>query len=83
MNKYYDLDSNRNDQYTVPFVRFIQNTKKTWYCGSYTLFNTHEIAVCSGLAVAVRLGAEYPFESDVFATKQFDQYLKYSHGFKR
>lgn len=68
--------------YTVPFVRFIQNTKKTWYCGAYTLFNTHEIAVMSGLAVAVRLGAEYPFYDDSFATKQFKQYLKYSHGYK-
>lgn len=29
--------------YTVPFVRFIQNTRRTWYCGSYTLFNTHEV----------------------------------------
>ena len=31
--------------YTVPFVRFIQNTKNTWYCGSYTLFNTHEVRI--------------------------------------
>lgn len=37
----------------------------------------------SGLAVAVRLGADYPFEHDAFATKQFDQYLKYSHGYIR
>ena len=36
----------------------------------------------SGLAVAVRLGAKYPFYDDAFATKQFKQYLKYSHGYK-
>jgi predicted NAD/FAD-binding protein len=69
--------------FTVPFVRFIQGKRRTWFCGSYTLFNTHEMAVISGLAVAVRLGAKYPFESDELASKQFDQYLKFSHGFKR
>lgn len=69
--------------FTVPYMRFLQGKKHTWFCGSYTLFNTHEMAVISGLAVAVRLGADYPFTHDELATKQFDQYLKFSHGFKR
>lgn len=64
----------------VPFVRFIQGRKGTWYSGSYTLFNTHEIAVMSGLAAADRLGADYPFGFDPLAAQQFDMYLKLAHG---
>lgn len=73
----------RHFAFTVPFMRFLQGKKHTWYAGSYTLFNTHEMAVISGFAVAVRLGAKYPFTYDHLATKQFYQYLKFSHGFKR
>lgn len=64
----------------VPWVRFLQGEQHTWYCGSYTLINTHEIAVMSGLAVAERLGAPYPFGHDDLATQQFDMYLKLAHG---
>lgn len=64
----------------VPFVRFIQNTKRTWYAGAWTLVNTHEIATISGLAVAHRLGAPYPFAHDKLAKKQFDMYLGSIHG---
>ena len=64
----------------VPFVRFLQGTKHTWYAGSYTLFNTHEIAVMSGLAAADRLGAKYPFSHDSFALKQYKTYFKMAHG---
>jgi predicted NAD/FAD-binding protein len=65
----------------VPFVRFLQGKRRTWFAGSYTLFNTHEIAVMSGLAVAERLGAPYPFSHDALATQQFDTYLRLAHGF--
>ena len=64
----------------VPFVRFLQGHKHTWYAGSYTLFNTHEIAVMSGLAAADRLGATYPFKDDPFAYKQFKTYFRLAHG---
>lgn len=64
----------------VPFVRFLQGHKHTWYAGSYTLFNTHEIAVMSGLAAADRLGAPYPFKDDPFAYKQFKTYFRLAHG---
>ena len=37
--------------------------------------NTHEMAVVSGLAVAYRLGADYPFEDDELAALQFYTYL--------
>ncbi|XP_064642608.1 uncharacterized protein LOC135496939 [Lineus longissimus] len=66
-----------------PLVRFIQGTKHTWYCGSWTLANTHEVATISGLTVAHRLGAEYPFTTDEFACKQFDFYIEAIHGTTR
>jgi len=68
---------------TVPFVRFLQGRRRSWFCGGYTLFNTHEIAVISGLAVADRLGAPYPFGDDPLAAQQFDTYLRYIHGASR
>jgi len=60
----------------VPWVRFLQGRKHTWFCGSYTLFNTHELAVISGLAVAERLGAAYPFEDNDLARVQFNNLMK-------
>lgn len=53
------------------------------YIGAYTLFGTHEIAVMSGLAVAERLGAPYPFAHDPLAAQQFDTYLSIAHGTRR
>ncbi|GIL79652.1 hypothetical protein Vretimale_12249 [Volvox reticuliferus] len=67
----------------VPWVRFIQGTRSTWYCGSYTMVNTQEIAVISGLAAAERLGADYPFPDDPLAAKQFDTYMAVVHGARR
>eukprot|EP00798_Chlamydomonas_sp_ICE-L_P016264 gene16264-22443_t len=67
----------------VPWVRFIQGTKHTWFAGSYTLFNTQEIAVMSGIAAAERLGAEYPFPDDPLAVVQFDMFMGVTHGAKR
>eukprot|EP00045_Choanoeca_perplexa_P019564 m.3145 g.3145 ORF g.3145 m.3145 type:complete len:476 (-) comp4584_c0_seq1:3-1430(-) len=69
--------------YVVPWVRFIQGRKNTWYAGAWTLFNTHELAIISGLAVAERLGAPYPFDHDELAAKQFDNLMKISHGIDR
>ena len=67
----------------VPWGRFIQGTRNTLYAGSWTLFNTQEIAVMSGIAAAVRLGASYPFPSDPLACKQFDMLYGLVHGLKR
>lgn len=64
----------------VPWVPLLQGRQHTWYCGAYTLFNTHEIATMSGLAVAERLGAPYPFGHDKLAAQQFDMYLRLAHG---
>jgi len=70
----------RHFAFTVPFIRFLQGQRNTWFCGSYTLFNTHEIAVISGLAVAHRLGASYPFAGDKLAVQQFNTYMNIAHG---
>lgn len=66
--------------FTVPFIQFLQHKQHTSYCGAYTLVNTHEIAVISGLAAAHRLGANYPFAHDRLAHKQFQTYLTLAHG---
>ncbi|XP_005111352.1 uncharacterized protein LOC101864185 isoform X2 [Aplysia californica] len=66
--------------FTVPLWRYVQGTKHTWYCGSYTLINTHEIGIISGFAAACRLGASYPFIEDKLAREQFEQYLLMIHG---
>ena len=44
---------------------------------------TQEIAVMSGLAVAERLGADYPFPQDRLARSQFDMFLSIAHGKNR
>ena len=74
----------------MPFARLLQGGggKKggaTFFAGAYTLANTQEVAVMSGLAAAWRLGAEYPAmcASDAAAAAQFDTYLAVAHGMKR
>lgn len=66
----------------VPFVFMIQGSGNgtTFYAGSWTLVNTHEIATISGLAAAYRLGAAYPFGDDLLAASQFDTYLALAHA---
>eukprot|EP01063_Lacrimia_lanifica_P007744 TRINITY_DN14985_c0_g1_i1.p1 TRINITY_DN14985_c0_g1~~TRINITY_DN14985_c0_g1_i1.p1 ORF type:complete len:580 (+),score=217.78 TRINITY_DN14985_c0_g1_i1:131-1741(+) len=63
----------------VPWVWTVQGTRHTWYCGSWTLFNTHDIAICSGFAVAERLGAPYPFPGNKLAAATYDTVLNTSH----
>ena len=70
----------RHFLFTVPLMRFLQGRRHSWFCGAYTLANTHEIATISGLAVAERLGAPYPFRDDALAAMQFDTYMKFLHG---
>eukprot|EP00898_Chlorokybus_atmophyticus_P005451 jgi/Chlat1/5907/Chrsp4S09095 len=66
--------------FTVPWIQFLQGRKNTLY----TLFNTHEMAVVSGLAAAHQLGARpYPFADDDLARQQFNQYLTLAHGVLR
>jgi len=66
-------------RWVVPWVWTIQGYKHTWYAGSWTLFNTHDIAISSGLAVAHRLGAPYPFIHNKLAAATFDTVLNAGH----
>lgn len=62
-------------------MRFIQKENRDYlFAGAYTMFNTHEITCISGLAVAHKLGAFYPYEHDTLAVKQFDLYMNYAYG---
>ncbi|XP_045162098.2 uncharacterized protein LOC123526910 [Mercenaria mercenaria] len=70
----------RHFAFTVPLMRYIQGKRHTYYCGSYTLVNTHEVAVMSGFSAAYRIGSPYPFDHDSLAKKQFDHYLMVIHG---
>lgn len=73
----------RHFAFTVPFVRCLQGKDGLYFAGAYTLFNTHELATISGLAVADRLGAPYPFADDQLAADQFDTFMWLAHGKRR
>lgn len=63
----------------VPGMMFLQGKNCTWFAGSWTLVNMHEMACVSGIAAAYRLGAEYE-KFDDFAEDLFKKYLLISHG---
>ncbi|PQE16502.1 FAD dependent oxidoreductase protein [Rutstroemia sp. NJR-2017a BBW] len=63
----------------VPGMMFINGRNQTWFGGSWTLVNMHELAMVSGIAAAYRLGAEY-VKFDDFAEEFFSNYLLVSHG---
>ncbi|KAI9892368.1 MAG: hypothetical protein M1814_001570 [Vezdaea aestivalis] len=63
----------------VPGMMFINGKNKTFFAGSWTLVNMHELACVSGIAVAYRLGADY-IKFDDFAETFFKNYLLLSHG---
>ena len=53
-------------------ARFIQGNRGVYYCGSYaTPANGHDLSFCSGIAVAVQIGAKYPFPEDKEAEMDF------------
>ncbi|OAA71905.1 hypothetical protein LEL_09140 [Akanthomyces lecanii RCEF 1005] len=63
----------------VPNMMFIQGKNSTYFAGSWTLVNMHEVACVSGVAAAYRMGADYD-QFDNFATDFFSKYLLLSHG---
>lgn len=63
----------------VPGMMFINGKNNTYFAGSWTLVNMHEMACVSGIAAAYRLGAEYE-KFDDFAEDLFKKYLWISHG---
>ncbi|KAI0904613.1 FAD dependent oxidoreductase [Ustulina deusta] len=68
--------------FVVPWMMFLQGRKYTRFAASWTLVNAHEVAVMSGIAAAVDLGAEYPedLEHDRFAFLCFRQYYLLAYG---
>ncbi|KAL2364004.1 hypothetical protein RJZ56_003058 [Blastomyces dermatitidis] len=65
----------------APAIRFINGKKNTYFAGSWTLVDIHEVACISGIAAAYRLGAEYENFDDL-AASNFAKYLKNAHGVK-
>ena len=65
----------------VPLFRFIQGRNRSWHCGAHTLINSQETCFISGLAAAVRLGADYPFD-DPEAKRSFKHYGKIMYGWR-
>ncbi|KAF2462111.1 flavin-containing amine oxidasedehydrogenase-like protein [Lineolata rhizophorae] len=63
----------------VPGMMWLNGKRRTWFAGSWTLVNMHEIACVSGIAAAYRLGADYEVFDD-YAEDLFKKYLLLSHG---
>ena len=65
----------------VPWVWALQRPRslRTLYAGSWTLFNTHDVAIASGLAAAARLGAAYPFKDNKLAAKTYEALRRTAH----
>lgn len=66
----------------VPWIMFLQAKNSVRFAGSWTMVNAHEVAVMSGIAAAVDLGAEYPedLENDQFALLCFRLYYLLVYG---
>jgi len=66
----------------IPWMWLLQGRKHTRFAAAWTLVNAHEIAVISGLAAAVDLGATYPedLERDNFALLSFRLYYLLIYG---
>lgn len=68
--------------FVVPWLWLIQGRKHTRYASSWTVINAHEVAVMSGIAAAVDLGAKYPedLERDGWAFLCFRLYYLLVYG---
>ncbi|KAJ8108769.1 hypothetical protein ONZ43_g6324 [Nemania bipapillata] len=68
--------------FVVPWMMFLQARNHTRFAGSWTLVNAHEVAIISGIAAAVDLGAEYPedLEHDRFSFLCFRLYYLLAYG---
>lgn len=71
-------------RWVVPFVWLLHRQSavkrtRTYFAGAWTLINTHDIAVVSGLAAAQRLGAPYPFAENRLALEAYKTYWMVGH----
>lgn len=60
------------DFYQKTRFRTIQGEGNLWYCGTDTSLTGHEGATVSGMVIAHRLGAAYPFAGNALASIQFN-----------
>ena len=65
----------------VPLFRLIQGRRRSWHCGAHTLVNSQETCFVSGLAAAIQLGADYPFD-DEEARRSFNHYGSVMYGWR-
>jgi hypothetical protein len=68
--------------FVVPWMWLLNGRKHTRFAAAWTLINAHEIAVISGIAAAVDLGARYPedLERDKFSLLAFRCYYLLAYG---
>lgn len=68
--------------FVIPWMWLLQGRRHTRFASSWTLVNAHEVAVISGIAAAVDLGATYPedLERDKFALLSFRLYYLLIYG---
>ncbi|KAI0395471.1 FAD/NAD(P)-binding domain-containing protein [Xylariaceae sp. FL0594] len=68
--------------FVVPWMMFLQARRHTRFAAAWTLVNAHEVAIMSGIAAAVDLGAEYPedLENDKFSFLCFRLYYLLAYG---
>ncbi|GAA2636599.1 NAD(P)-binding protein [Actinomadura fulvescens] len=64
----------------LALLPLLQGRNRTWFCGAHTLINSQEHGLLSGLAVARRLGADYPFTHNPEATAWFNFHGTVMHG---
>ncbi len=62
-----------------PWLWLINGANHTNYCGGWTLVNMQEVAIVSGYAAAVAIGAKYPFEQDKDCARLFNLYNALAH----
>ncbi|KIS66327.1 uncharacterized protein UMAG_05328 [Mycosarcoma maydis] len=81
LEKWWKQQSHRSTHYAyvVPWLWLINGANHTNYCGGWTLVNMHEVAIVSGYAAAVALGAKYPFEQDKLCARLFHLYNALAH----
>ena len=57
---------------TVLALRLIQGRQGIYYCSNWTTpANTHDMSLLSGIVCAHACGAQYPFEGNADAKKDF------------
>ena len=71
----------RHVAWLIHLFQFIQGKRGAWHCGAHTLVNSQETCFITGLAVARRLGADYPF-NDPEARRIFNYYGSILHGWR-